>query len=151
MKYIAYGSNMVIEDMKVRCPDSVLLGTGYLHGASMEFYYMATLIHSFNHNEKVPVALWEISKEDEKRLDAYEEYPDFYIKVNRTCTLLDGREMEGMVYLMRRFEFLPPPDYYYDSIAGAYRDLGFEELVNTVMVPAKERSMLRCQRGIQHG
>ena len=30
MKYIAYGSNMVQEQMAFRCPDARLIGTGYI-------------------------------------------------------------------------------------------------------------------------
>ena len=40
MKYIAYGSNMVQEQMAVRCPDAKLIGTGYISGARLEFYLM---------------------------------------------------------------------------------------------------------------
>ena len=32
MKYIAYGSNMVEEQMAVRCPEARLIGTGYISG-----------------------------------------------------------------------------------------------------------------------
>ena len=35
MKYIAYGSNMVQEQMAVRCPDARLIGTGYIAGARL--------------------------------------------------------------------------------------------------------------------
>ena len=36
MKYIAYGSNMVQEQMAFRCPDARLIGTGYIAGARLE-------------------------------------------------------------------------------------------------------------------
>ena len=32
MKYIAYGSNMIEEQMAYRCPDARLIGVGYLPG-----------------------------------------------------------------------------------------------------------------------
>ena len=44
MKYIAYGSNMVEEQMAVRCPEARLVGTGYISGARLEFYLHATEI-----------------------------------------------------------------------------------------------------------
>ena len=43
MKYIAYGSNMVEEQMAVRCPEARLIGTGYISGARLEFYLHATV------------------------------------------------------------------------------------------------------------
>ena len=43
MKYIAYGSNMVQEQMAVRCPEAKLIGTGYISGARLEFYLHATV------------------------------------------------------------------------------------------------------------
>ena len=42
MKYIAYGSNMVEEQMARRCPNAQLIGTGYLPNHRMEFYLHAT-------------------------------------------------------------------------------------------------------------
>ena len=43
MLYIAYGSNMVREQMDYRCPDAKLIGTGYMAGARLEFYLHATV------------------------------------------------------------------------------------------------------------
>jgi len=37
MIYIAYGSNMVKEQMAIRCPDARLIGTGHIEGARLEF------------------------------------------------------------------------------------------------------------------
>ena len=36
MKYIAYGSNMMQEQMAYRCPDAVLVGTGYIGEARLD-------------------------------------------------------------------------------------------------------------------
>ena len=38
MKYIAYGSNMVKEQMAYRCPGAKLIGTGYLPNHRLAFY-----------------------------------------------------------------------------------------------------------------
>ena len=37
MKYIAYGSNMVKEQMAYRCPGAKLIGTGYLPNHRLAF------------------------------------------------------------------------------------------------------------------
>ncbi len=76
MKYIAYGSNMVKEQMEYRCPDAKLIGTGYIERARLEFYLHATVERSRIKRARVPVAVWEISGEDEQRLDRYEGFPE---------------------------------------------------------------------------
>ena len=58
MKYIAYGSNMVQEQMAVRCPDAKLIGTGYISGARLEFYLHATVEKTGDMRNRVPVAVW---------------------------------------------------------------------------------------------
>ena len=80
MKYIAYGSNMVEEQMAVRCPDARLIGTGYISGARLEFYLHATVEETGDQRNRVPVAVWEINQRDEQMLDRYEGYPSYYIK-----------------------------------------------------------------------
>ena len=62
MKYIAYGSNMVQEQMAVRCPDARLIGTGYISGARLEFYLHATVEKTGDMRNRVPVAVWEDRK-----------------------------------------------------------------------------------------
>ena len=46
MKYIAYGSNMVEEQMAHRCPGAKLIGTGYLPNHRLEFYLHATVVRT---------------------------------------------------------------------------------------------------------
>ena len=43
MKYIAYGSNMVEEQMAHRCPNARLIGMGQLPNHRLEFYLHATV------------------------------------------------------------------------------------------------------------
>ena len=75
MKYIAYGSNMVEEQMAHRCPNAQLIGTGMLPNHRLEFYLHATVERCRAKDAQVPVAVWEIDAEDEKNLDRYEGYP----------------------------------------------------------------------------
>ena len=80
MKDIAYGSNMVQEQMAFRCPDARLIGTGYIAGARLEFYLHATVEKTGDQRNRVPVAVWEINDRDERSLDHYEGFPSYYIK-----------------------------------------------------------------------
>ena len=143
MKYIAYGSNMVAEQMAHRCPGAKLIGTGYLPNHRLEFYLHATVERTRTHDAKVPVAVWEISKADEERLDVYEGFPSYYIKAQRKVRMMDGSEIRGMIYLMNYLRMSPPASEYYDGIETAYMKLGFEEDIEKVLMPALDRSWQR--------
>ena len=143
MKYIAYGSNMIEEQMAHRCPGAKLIGTGYLPNHRLEFYLHATLERTRAHEAKVPVTVWEISKEDERNLDRYEGFPSYYIKVPRKVKMMDGSAIRGMIYLMNYLRISPPASEYYDGIETAYMKLGFKDDIERVLMPALDRSWQR--------
>ena len=146
MKYIAYGSNMVQEQMAFRCPDARLIGTGYLSGARLEFYLHATVEKTGDQRNRVPVAVWEINDRDEKSLDRYEGFPSYYTKERWPVHMSDGSEIEGMSYIMKLILHSPPHSSYYKGIEDAYRKLGLRSQISTILKPALERSL---QRGTQ--
>ena len=146
MVYIAYGSNMVEEQMAVRCPEARLIGTGYISGARLEFYLHATIEETGDQRNRVPVAVWEINDRDEKSLDRYEGFPHYYVKETWTVHMDDGSEIEGMVYIMNMIRQSPPMNSYYQGIAEAYRRLGLHSQIKTVLQPALERSLARGYR-----
>ena len=143
MKYIAYGSNMVEEQMAHRCLGAKLIGTGYLPNHRLEFYLHATVEHTRAHGAKVPVAVWEISKEDERSLDRYEGYPTYYTKHRRRVVMDDGTELWGMVYIMNVIRPQPPTPAYYNGIYNAYVRLGLHSEIEQVLEPALQRSQRR--------
>ena len=115
MKYIAYGSNMVEEQMAYRCPNAKLIGTGQLPNHRLEFYLHATVERSRARGASVPVAVWEIDAEDERSLDRYEGVPKYYTKCTRTVLMDDGSRIEGMVYIMNMIRPLIPHAIYASS------------------------------------
>ena len=146
MKYIAYGSNMVKEQMAARCPDARLIGTGHIERAQLEFYLHATVKRSRIKGARVPVAVWELSKDDERQLDLYEGYPNYYIKVEWPARMKDGSEIKGMIYLMNIIRTSPPTVSYYNGIFHAYNMLGLGSEIETVLEPALQRSLDRARR-----
>jgi len=121
--YFAYGSNMNLEQMKCRCPDSKLLGVAILKG--YRFVYdgyssyrkgaVANIVES--PDEVVYGALYEISDSDEENLDRYEGYPTYYQKKMVKVVDLQGNEYEAMVYYRETREpGLPSEEY--ESICG---------------------------------
>lgn len=145
MKYIAYGSNMVISQMARRCPDAKLIGTGYIENARLEFFLHATVECTKQKADRVPVAVWEISDADEQNLDFYEGFPHYYTKREWLAYLHTGESIEGMIYLMLTRRFLPPMDDYYRGIRDAYEELGLSSQIKTVLEPALTRALDRNQ------
>ena len=143
MKYIAYGSNMVEEQMAYRCPNAKLIGTGQLPNHRLEFYLHATVERSRAHEAGVPVAVWEINEEDEKNLDYYEGFPRYYTKHKRRVRMDDGSQIEGMVYIMNMIRPQPPTASYYNGIHDAYIKLGIGSEIKRVLEPALNRSLKR--------
>ncbi len=146
MKYIAYGSNMSRQQMAYRCPGARLIGTGRIYGAQLEFYTHANIKCTENDGQYVPVAVWEISPTNEKQLDCYEGFPDYYNKVVWLVNMDDGHLLVGMIYLMERFRPYPPSRQYYQGIRDAYIDLGLGSEIKKVLQPALMRSYKRSGR-----
>ena len=143
MKYIAYGSNMSAEQMAFRCPNARLIGTGYLPNHQLEFYLHATVERKREASPGVPVAVWEIDAEDEKRLDRYEGFPVYYIKRQATVHMDDGSRIKGMLYQMNTFHGNLPQTHYYNGIRDAYTALGFGSEIDRVLVRAFFRAKYR--------
>lgn len=128
--YIAYGSNLSVEQMKHRTPDAKIVGTATLQGWRLLFKGCATI--EPKEGRAVPVLIWEISDTDEKNLDRYEGHPTYYYKreLPVLVTPLDGgapRELTAMVYIMdEKHTFRMPSLYYYDVLHRGYRTFGFD-------------------------
>lgn len=73
--YIAYGSNLNIRQMKMRCPSARIIGTAEIPDYELLFKGSRTgsyLTVEPKTGENVPVAVWETTEEDEAALDHYE-------------------------------------------------------------------------------
>ena len=81
--YIAYGSNLNIPQMQMRCPGARVIGTAVIENYELLFKGSKTssyLTIEPKAGASVPVAAWEVSEADEAALDRYEGFPDFYYK-----------------------------------------------------------------------
>ena len=129
--YIAYGSNLNVRQMKFRCPTAKVVGTSVIKG--YELLYKGSKTGSYLTIEKkngsvVPVAVWEVTADDEKNLDAYEGYPNFYYKKNMKIRLSEtGKTIDAFVYIMHEERKLGIPSYaYVRTCVQGYRDFGFD-------------------------
>ena len=119
MLYFAYGSNLNHFQMKKRCKDSFFLKKINLGDFRLTFRskYRAADIEP-KKNSKVPGALFEISKRDEKKLDVYEYYPILYKKYYFTYY-----KKKVMTYTMtKKTSFTFPTDHYLNIIKQGYKD-----------------------------
>ena len=78
MLYLAYGSNLNIKQMKIRCPYAKPSGTFYMPNYRLVFRRVADITKS--EGNKVPIGVWKITKQCEIALDRYEGYPTLYRK-----------------------------------------------------------------------
>lgn len=127
--YIAYGSNMDIEQMALRCPDAILIGTSEVHGYELLFKGSLTGAYATieaNDDSFVPVLIWEISKADEANLDRYEGYPTFYYK-KELEVVVEGNKLLAMAYIMdEKRQLSQPSKRYYRILELAYERFGFD-------------------------
>ena len=121
--YIAYGSNINLEQMANRCPNSKVVGKEMLKGYELEFRGVATIVP--NDKSEVPVLIWEIDGRDEHSLDRYEGFPNLYRKELFEIEV-DGEKKECMAYLMNKGQISPPTSYYYNVIKQGYEANGMD-------------------------
>lgn len=128
MLYLAYGSNMNIQQMDYRCPNSYVVCNGKLKGYKLVFNYHADVIKTDNENDFVPVVVWNIDSKDWDRLDMYEGYPSYYIKESVNVILDDGKIEKAIVYVMadNRKGISPPAQSYFDCIYEGYINNGID-------------------------
>ena len=133
--YIDYGSNLTVRQMRMRCPDAVIIGTAFIPDYRLLFKgsksgnYLTIEPHS---GSRVPVAVWAVSARDERQLDIYEGFPDFYykkgfpleVKLSETGKI---RKLTAFAYIMHEERKLGMPSSLYLQTCGTgYRDFGFD-------------------------
>ena len=133
--YIAYGSNLNVEQMRHRCPEARVVGTATLEGWTLLFKGSKTgsyLTIEPKESSSVPVAVWEVSERDELHLDHYEGYPNFYYKKELTVCIKGIRtgklrNRRAFVYIMHEDRPLgQPSEYYLNACARGYYFFDFD-------------------------
>ena len=132
MLYFAYGSNLNHFQMKRRCKDSVYLKKFILKDFRLTFRskYRAADIER-KKNFKVIGGLYEISKNDEKKLDVYEDFPILYKKY---YFYYYGKKV--MTYTMvSKSPFRYPTERYLNVVKKGYKDCKLDKnyLVKALM------------------
>lgn len=143
--YIAYGSNLNIVQMSIRCPKAKIAGTTTLDGWALAFKGSKTgsyLTIEKKKGAKTPVTIWRVTAEDEKALDRYEGFPNFYNKENMTVTMSSGRKIDAFVYIMNEgSDYGMPTKAYVRTCLSGYQFFGFDPKILEKAIKATERKM----------
>ena len=134
--YIAYGSNLNIDQMSYRCPGARVVGTSKIPDFQLLFKGSksgAYLTIEPKKGAKVPVAVWEVTADDELSLDRYEGYPNFYYKTEVEIPVIGisdrkVRKLKAFIYIMHEErEIGIPSQRYVDICLDGYEAFGFDE------------------------
>lgn len=134
--YIAYGSNLNIRQMRMRCPGARIMGTSEIEGYELLFKGSQTgayLTIEEKEGSKVPVAVWSVTEADEAALDRYEGFPTFYYKKELTFPIKGirsgkVRNRKCFVYIMHEDRKIGVPSLaYIKTCLEGYISFGFDE------------------------
>jgi len=127
--YIAYGSNLNLEQMANRCPTAKVVGPSKIKDYRLLFrgaHAGAVATIEPLKGDIVPVLVWEITPADEAALDRYEGWPFLYRK-GMLKVRLNGKSVQAMVYVMNEGRPLGQPScYYYSTILDGYKSVDFD-------------------------
>ncbi len=146
--YIAYGSNLHLEQMKYRCPTATVVGKSELTGYKLIFKGAPTNAYATieeSTHDVVPVLIWELKPKDEEALDRYEGYPTFYYKKNINVEV-EGTQVEAMVYIMnKKVQIGMPSSRYYQIIRTGYKIASFDEsFLEEAINLSKKNTKINC-------
>ena len=134
--YIAYGSNLNVFQMQMRCPHASILGTAILDGWELLFKGSRTgsyLTIERCEGSKVPVVIWEVTASDETALDWYEGFPAFYYKKEIKVQykgIRSGKIRTVMAFAYFMHEDRPlgiPSNRYMRTCLEGYESFGFDD------------------------
>ena len=132
--YLAYGSNLNVRQMMIRCPSARMIGTATIEDYRLMFKGSKTGSYLTIEPEEgcsVPVGVWEVSEADELALDRYEGFPTFYYKKELELPITGirtgkVRRRKAFVYIMHEDRILGVPSNMYMRICmEGYMDFGF--------------------------
>ena len=122
--YFAYGSNLCIRQMASRCPGALRVGPVVLPDYKLTFHTHANIERS--DGDQVHGAIYSITLDDERALDRYEGFPNYYGKYAFECDVKaqngDVRRVTVMFYAMSMIRTGPPSATYLQTILDGFAD-----------------------------
>ena len=152
--YFAYGSNLNVGQMAVRCPMAQLVCRAVLEGYELAFRCGVLTILP-KEGGRIDGILWKVNDRDERALDRYEGYPHLYTKESLTVQTDTGLQT-AVAYVMTApycERAQPPSSTYLRTVLTGYRLAGFDpDAVLQATAKARdvqEQSRKRCHPGTE--
>ncbi len=121
--YAAYGSNLNKNQMLSRCPKSKPYTGIILNNWQLVFKGVADI--EIKKNSFLFLGLYRITRECEKKLDVYEEFPKVYDKLYFN-QIVKGKKIRFMIYSMNsKFDYSLPTCKYFKTIEKGFIDWNF--------------------------
>lgn len=138
--YLAYGSNLNIDQMRIRCPQARIVGTAMVKDYRLMFKGSksgAYLTIEPSEGSGVPVAVWRVTPTDEQNLDCYEGFPTFYYKKEMIVSVRLSafcnpatQKIKAFAYIMHEDRaFGIPTQTYINVCAEGYSTFGFDKRI----------------------
>lgn len=125
--YFAYGSNLNLGQMAVRCAQAGVVGKAVLEGYELAFRRGVLTILP-KEGGRVEGLLWRVNAWDELTLDRYEGYPHLYTK-ELLPVQTDSGPQTVVAYVMTApycEKAQPPTSTYLQTVLEGYRMAGFD-------------------------
>ena len=144
--YLAYGSNLNIAQMILRCPDAKYFGTAEIKDYELLFKGSKTgayLTIERRKGSSVHVGVWAVTERGIRAMDSYEGIPAFYYKkaFKRQMWGKDGEDLgvhECFAYIMHEDRKIGiPSPIYVNTCREGYKDFGFD---TDILMEAVQRS-----------
>ena len=151
--YIAYGSNLNVTQMGARCPHAKIAGTAVIKDYELLFKGSKTgayLTIEECLGAEVPVVVWSVEDSDEKSLDRYEGYPDFYYKKEfklkyKEISTGKRKMVTAFAYIMHEDRSIGiPSNWYMQTCLDGYSTFFFDQ---SILVSAYDN----CKKVVQNG
>jgi len=124
--YLAYGSNLNVEQMVGwRCPGAIKIGSLYLDGYRLVFRGVADF--QKEPSFKLPLGLWEITKEHEQSLDRYEGVSSGLYKKLFWRISINNVNYKALIYKMNTESLAKPRQQYLDVINKGFDDFNLDK------------------------
>ena len=125
--YFAYGSNLNLGQMAVRCPQAQPIEKAALEGYELAFRCGVLTILP-KEGGRIDGILWKVNDRDERALDRYEGYPHLYTK-ELLPVQTDSGPQTVVAYVMTApycEKAQPPTSTYLQTVLEGYRMAGFD-------------------------
>lgn len=131
--YFAFGSNLHLPQMQVRCPACKVHQPAVLADHRLVFcghssrWGGGSASIAPTPGAQVPGLVYRLSPADLSRLDGFEGYPTTYTRHTVTVAAKDGSELEALTYRRVTGDARPPSLRYFHQIWRGYKAFGLDD------------------------